>query len=93
METLQATEVQKEDVPNLHFPKEALSNDLPHLRHELARAVNVGNTQKQKVRIYFRDTEGLKMTNTTIWAVTEKNILLKQGVYIPIHRIVDVSLY
>jgi uncharacterized protein (UPF0248 family) len=39
------------------------------------------------------DAEGLKQVETTIWATGEKNIVLKHGMTIPIHRIVDVSFY
>ena len=48
--------------------------------------------QNKKMRILFEDSEGLKEVRTTIWAVGDKNIVLKKGVVIPINRVVDVIL-
>lgn len=91
--TLQAIEVAKEAIPQLTFPKEDLGIDQAELIRTLSQATTIGNTQRGKVKIYFEDSDGLKMTETTIWAVTKNNIVLKQGVNIPINRIVKINLY
>ena len=52
----------------------------------------LGNVHRTKMRIQFKDEEGLKEVRTTIWAVGDRNIVLKKGVLIPINRIVDVIL-
>ena len=88
--------VPKEDVASLTFPDGNVFDnqaDKKILEAALHRAIILGNTQKRKVKIYFEDSDGLKMTETTIWAVTEKNILLKKGVSIPKRRIVKISAY
>ena len=42
------------------------------------------------MRIIFEDDEGTKEVRTTIWAVGDKNIVLKKGVTILIISLVDV---
>ena len=59
----------------------------------MQRAIRLGNNQKRKVKIIFEDDQAIKKVETTIWAVTEKNILLKRGVAVPINRIHQVSAY
>ena len=88
--------VEKEDVALLKFPKGDVlpSPELQRKRNsELLKAIKLGNNQKRKVKIDFEDSEGFKRTETTIWAVTENNILLKSGIHIPIERIHTVSPY
>jgi uncharacterized protein (UPF0248 family) len=58
----------------------------------LHKATSLGNLAKHKVLITFEDTQGLKRVHTTIWAITDRKILLKAGRTIPIHRIHDVRL-
>jgi len=50
----------------------------------------LGNTHRGKVSIVFCDDEGLKKVTTTVWAVGEKFITLKGGVWIPISKIIDI---
>jgi uncharacterized protein (UPF0248 family) len=88
--------VQKEEIANLLFPaKEVLQSDddIKTRRRELERATTLGNVEHGKIKIIFEDREGLKKVETTIWATTEKNIVLKGGVFIPIHRIHQISVY
>ena len=88
--------VEKESIPEFHFPKtEVLSseNEIKIRSLAMGRAIKLGNNQKRKVKITFEDDQGLKKVETTIWAITEKNILLKRGVSIPISRIHQVSAY
>jgi len=86
--------VQKEIIAYLHFPKEDVltaKNDQKLRQQKLDKATTVGNIDHTKVRIIFEDIHGLKMTDTTIWATTENNVILKRGVVIPIHRIHDIQ--
>ncbi|MBL4624806.1 MAG: hypothetical protein JKY42_06665 [Flavobacteriales bacterium] len=88
--------VEKESIPEFHFPKtEVLSseNEIKIRSLAMGRAIKLGNNQKRKVKITFEDDQGLKKVETTIWAITGKNILLKRGVSIPISRIHQVSAY
>ncbi|MES2800165.1 MAG: hypothetical protein V4638_09135 [Bacteroidota bacterium] len=82
--------VEKENVKELHFPlKEVLRKEADQKlrRHDLDRAIALGSLEHLKVKIYFEDETGKKVVHTTIWAVTEDSIVLKQNVVIPITRI------
>lgn len=88
--------VDKESITNFSFPKkEVLTNvhDMQQRRRGLELATKAGNFHKIKYRIIFEDNEAVKEVYTTVWATTEKNIVLKQGVTIPIRRIHKVSIY
>ncbi|MCI5057417.1 MAG: hypothetical protein MRY83_14980 [Flavobacteriales bacterium] len=83
-------QIEKEQVSNLSFPKkEVIFSPLERIKRmrDLIRAAKLGNAMKRKVKIFFEDIEGMKFVETTIWATTERNIALKSGVIIPIHRI------
>lgn len=93
METI--IQIQKEDVVNLKFPNEEVlftEDEKIALRKQLEQATTLGNGDHGKIKIYFKDTEGTKKIETTIWATGEKNIVLKQGITIPIKRIIAVEL-
>jgi hypothetical protein len=59
---------------------------------DLERATALGNVEHNKIKITFEDSEGLKQVETTIWATTDKRIILKGGVVIPIIRIHEVKI-
>lgn len=87
--------IEKESVGRLHFPvndvlkeKESVAQRMIALHH----ATSLGNLDHHKVQILFEDTEGLKRVNTTIWAITEKRIILKNNRTIPINRIHSVVI-
>lgn len=87
-------DIEKEAIEGLTFPKDELhlgAEDRNSLRKQLDQASTLGNLEKHKVRILFEDSEGKKTVHTTIWGVTEKNILLKGGRSIPVHRIHSIS--
>jgi uncharacterized protein (UPF0248 family) len=93
METI--VEIQKEDVVNLKFPNEEVlmtEDEKKALRKQLEQATTLGNGDHGKIKIFFKDTEGTKKVETTIWATGEKNIVLKQGITIPIKRILGVEM-
>lgn len=82
--------IEKEEVPALHFPQDEVLRSEALIRERnaaLQRAIALGNLEHQKVVIYFSDDQGPKKINTTIWAVTEDVIVLKQNAVVPIHRI------
>lgn len=87
--------VEKEEVGGLHFPELEVLNDVSERKlrqHELDRAIALGNLEHFKVKIFFIDDKGSKVVNTTIWAITDKAIVLKQNVIIPINRIVKLEI-
>lgn len=82
--------IEKEDIPQLHFPKEEVLSDLDaifHRKKNLRLATKVGNLDKHKVRIVFEDDECKKFVETTIWSTGNENIVLKRGTIVPINRI------
>lgn len=91
-----ATIVAKENVSILSFPKSDVllsENKQNERKQRVIRAMKLGNNKKFKVKIIFEDIESLKKVETTIWGVTEKNIILKQGILIPLHRIHEIKFY
>lgn len=85
--------IDKDQVKDLHFPAEevlASTENLIKRKSDLSRALTLGNVHHNKVKIIFCDSEGPKMVETTIWAVTELRIILKSGMVIPIHRIIEI---
>jgi hypothetical protein len=85
--------IDKEEIAQLHFPKEDVlfeKEDLDDRCKKLNNALSIGNLEHAKVTILFQDIEGLKKVDTTIWGVTDKEIILKKGVIIPIHRIENI---
>lgn len=82
--------IDKEDIAFLKFPKTDVLDDVDEIKTRISdinRALSLGNLEHSKIKIFFEDIESKKIVNTTVWAVTDKNIILKQGVMIPIHRI------
>jgi uncharacterized protein (UPF0248 family) len=87
--------IDKEVVAELRFPEpDVLFNTAAIAKRasDIQRAVYLGNTERAKVRILFQDTTGLKQIETTIWGSTDKRIILKSGMVIPIHRIQEVKM-
>ena len=91
---LAPTVTQKEDVSQLHFPSgEVLFNseDIASRIISLHYASKLGNRDRYKVKIIFQDDEVMRKVETTVWAVTDKMVVLKMGVLIPICRIHEVK--
>lgn len=87
--------VEKEAIAEFHFPQEEVlksEKEIEALQNELERAITLGNLEHQKVKIYFEDDKNKKVVNTTIWAVTDHAIVLKQNVTIPIRRIYKLEI-
>jgi uncharacterized protein (UPF0248 family) len=87
--------IEKEEVENLKFPSTEVLNDVEKIgerRSELDRALTLGNMEHSKIRIYFEDDTSCKVVETTVWGVTDKRVILKQGVVIPIHRVHSVKI-
>ena len=82
--------VEKENILSSSFKKDLQVNQEPNIRKKILEAVSLGNAYRTKVNIIFRDDDGLKKVNTTIWAFGDRFICLKGGMWIPISRIVDV---
>jgi hypothetical protein len=87
--------IQKEMIENLKFPASEVLADPEKIKertNNLERALSLGNLEHSKIKIFFEDELSCKMVETTVWAVTDKRVILKQGVGIPINRIHSLSL-
>lgn len=87
--------IEKELIPSLTFEtKDVLQTSIEqNLRNRmLYRAMLLGNNYKSKVKLTFVSKEGIRIVETTIWATTETNVILKGGIFIPICTITDVSI-
>lgn len=87
--------ITKEEIGELHFVSHDILTDAKEKLHRkflLEEAMTLGNDFKHKVRIIFHTTVGIKMVETTVWAVTDSHIELKAGKDIPILCISEVIL-
>lgn len=95
MECTEYTLIEKEEVSSLAFPADEVlrkEREIVERNEQMKKAIALGNLEHQKVKIYFEDAQGCKCVHTTIWAVTDKAIVLKQNSVIPIHRIVKLEI-
>lgn len=82
--------IEKESIHSLKFPNSDVLQDneaIYQRQSELNRAQSLGNLEHSKIKIFFEDNESKKVVETTVWAVTDNRVVLKQGVGIPINRI------
>lgn len=82
--------IEKEKIGLLHFPESEVLEDGDEIKvreSDLDRALTLGNIEHNKIRIYFEDNQSKKVVETTVWGVTDKRVILKQGIVIPINRI------
>lgn len=87
--------IEKEHIETLKFPHEEVLTDANLIKErdtELNRALALGNLEHTKIKIYFEDDKSRKLVETTVWGVTDKRVILKQGVVIPINRVHKISL-
>jgi hypothetical protein len=87
--------IEKELIEQIHFPAQEVLSSPEKVNNRLALAQKarlLGNSHKGKVKIVFEDTEGRKVVETTIWGVTDKYLLLKRGMSLPLHRVLDIIL-
>jgi hypothetical protein len=82
--------IEKETIQLLSFPNSDVLQSREEMQQrytDLNRALALGNLEHAKIRIYFEDNQSKKVVETTVWAVTDQRVILKQGHSIPINRI------
>lgn len=82
--------IEKENISKLRFPlKEVLKSalEMGQRMADLHRGLLLGNIHKGKVKIIFEDGDSVRQVETTIWALTDTRVILKQGLGIPLCRI------
>lgn len=90
-----AVAIPKERVADLVFPREPVQLTDEHrqrLDSKIQRALQLGNAEHGKCRILFKDAEGLKVVETTVWSFDKDNIVLKYGLTIPVSRVLDIEM-
>lgn len=95
MITTEFQQIEKEMIGDLKFPSCDVLTDTSSILERstcLQKAMSLGNLEHSKIRIYFEDESSRKVVETTVWAVTDKRVILKQSVGIPISRIHSVSI-
>jgi uncharacterized protein (UPF0248 family) len=88
--------VEKEKIAGLSYPAEDVlqtEDDRQKRINLIDQAIEAGNFAQFKVMIVFSDAEGVKEVETTIWGRREGQILLKNNVLIPIHRILKIIFH
>jgi hypothetical protein len=86
--------IDKEAVVGLNFPDtEVLSSkeEIKQRDADLQRCLSLGNLDYIKIKIYFEDDTSHKVVDTTVWGLTDKRVILKQGIVIPIHRVTKIK--
>jgi hypothetical protein len=95
MNTATIEPIEKERISELRFPASDVLGCEQRQKervYELNRALYLGNLEHGKIKITFEDDVSLKCVETTVWAVTDKRVILKRGIVIPINRIHRVGI-
>ncbi|HEX9980287.1 MAG TPA: hypothetical protein VGB50_06960 [Flavobacterium sp.] len=82
--------IEKELIHSLQFPKDDVLEDRAakfQRDSDLHRAMALGNLEHSKIKIFFEDCESKKVVETTVWGVTDNQVILKKNIGIPINRI------
>jgi hypothetical protein len=95
MEQTQLLTPAKLQLNNIQFKSENVlysAHDKYELREKLISAMKLGNNHKQKVRIQFlNDVDKQLEIKAKVWSVTEKYVILRNSIMIPISAITDVN--
>lgn len=78
----------------LKFPQvNILEEGIEEVNHSLAvkREFFKDNIDRDNVKIFFIDSTGLKEIEATYWTLTQKSVVLKQSIVIPLSKIVAVA--
>jgi hypothetical protein len=95
MNTATFEKIEKENISSLRFPNVEVLEDKDKIKermNDLNRALALGNLEQTKIKIFFEDEQSCKVVETTVWGVTDKRVILKQGVVIPINRVHQIKL-
>jgi len=82
--------IEKEQIGYLNIIN-AKEDNSGSLQKKLDEAQRLGNEFKSKAVITFNTTIGPKRVDTTVWAVTEKYIQLKNNIHIPLKSLIDID--
>ncbi|WP_118952923.1 hypothetical protein [Taibaiella helva] len=86
---MEHTMILKEEIGQYEIVPSQLTRNL-HLQQELSYAERLGNEFKGKATITFSTTQGARTVQTTVWSLTENDIVLKGGITVPLNSITEV---
>ena len=82
--------IDKEEIERLNFPEQEVlfnKDEIEERRSQAEKAMRLGNMFHTRVKIVFEDSKGMKMVETTIWGVSDRNLVLKKAILLPLHRV------
>ncbi|WP_131536790.1 hypothetical protein [Pedobacter nototheniae] len=82
--------IEKEHISYLNIIS-AKEDHSEEIKEKLATVERLGNEFKGKAVITFNTTIGPKRVDTTVWAVSEKYIQLKNNIHIPLKSLIDID--
>jgi hypothetical protein len=83
-----------EEVISLHFPTDDVFFSKEEQQNRLKQVeglMTTENVMEQPMKIMFQDIEGMKCICTTICGLSEKEVVLKNKVRIPMQRILKIE--
>ncbi len=94
IETLKSHSIEKDQLPSLIFSELDVLNTRDEVKkreEDLQQAMKLGNTFKQKVKIFVKDIYSNKHFESTVWHANNKHVTLKGGIIIPVKSIYKVN--
>ena len=82
-------------IGNLKFPENDVlknSRQINARKGDLQSVISKASLENSEIKIYFEDESSRKVVEATVWAMTDKRVILKQSIGIPISRIHSVKL-
>jgi hypothetical protein len=83
-----------EEVISLHFPTDDVFFSREEQQNRLKQVqglMTIENVMNEPIKIVFQDIEGMKCICTTICGISEKEVVLKNKVRIPMQRILKIE--
>jgi hypothetical protein len=87
--------IKKEEILSLHpIQQDVLSHREKQADRiqRLDEALQNAQRHYRQATVTFQTEEGVKQVTATIWAMTDRNIVFKGGITIPVCSILDVQL-
>jgi hypothetical protein len=87
--------IEKDLLEAIQFPQQevlATNEQIEKRKYEAKRAMKLGSSFDDKVKIVFEDVDGRKMLEGIVWGVTDKYLMLKRGMALPLHRIHEIII-
>jgi hypothetical protein len=90
-----ALKIEKQDLLEVIFKNEEkmyIQEEIKTRDQKLYMAMLMGNNHYDNVRIVFNTEDGEREIMSRIWARTDKFVVLKGGMFIPIGAVIDIIL-